>query len=226
RVVHRRRQGRGGGGLAGAVLEPDAVVGQDVLRVGQHVHQVRDGRALVAGHVGHARLEQRLRHREDAFAAKHLAGAERQLLHFLDERAFRHHCLRGTGHLLPFRSIYTGIYEKSCIPPVWKYPYLRGGPAAATIAPMNKRETAEAVHFVDDYLPALLAQASQLISGEFHRIAKAKGFTVSEWRVLASLAGNEPMGIGRLAEVTVTKQPTVTRARDRREVREPCAGMS
>ena len=82
---------------------------------------------------------------------------------------------------------------------------------------MNKRETAEAVHFVDDYLPALLAQASQLISGEFHRIAK--GFTVSEWRVLASLAGNEPMSIGRLAEVTVTKQPTVTRVLDRMEAR-------
>ena len=49
--------------------------------------------------------------------------------------------------------------------------------------------------FVDDYLPALLAQASHLISGEFHRIVTAKGFTVSEWRVLASLAGAEPMSI-------------------------------
>ncbi len=78
---------------------------------------------------------------------------------------------------------------------------------------------AETVHFVDDYLPALLAQASHLISGEFHRIAKSKGFTVSEWRVLATLAGNEPMSIGRLAELSVSKQPTVTRLLDRMEAR-------
>ena len=84
---------------------------------------------------------------------------------------------------------------------------------------MTKTETAEAPHFVDDYLPALLARASHLISGEFHRIAKAKGFTVSEWRVLASLAGNEPMSIGRLAKIAVTKQPTVTRVLDRMEAR-------
>jgi len=84
---------------------------------------------------------------------------------------------------------------------------------------MSKADAGETVHFVDDYLPALLAQASHLISGEFHRVAKAKGFTVSEWRVLASLAGNEPMSIGRLAEITVTKQPTVTRVLDRMEAR-------
>ncbi len=76
-----------------------------------------------------------------------------------------------------------------------------------------------AVHFVDDYLPALLAQASHLISGEFHRVARAKGFTVSEWRVLATLAGNEPMSIGRLAQLSVSKQPTVTRLLDRMEAR-------
>ena len=84
---------------------------------------------------------------------------------------------------------------------------------------MRKADTDEAVHFVDDYLPALLAQASQLISGEFHRIAKAKGFTVSEWRVLATLAGNEPMSIGRLAQITTIKQPTVTRLLDRMETK-------
>jgi DNA-binding MarR family transcriptional regulator len=83
--------------------------------------------------------------------------------------------------------------------------------------PMNP--PAAPPRFVDDYLPALLAQASQLISGEFHRIAKARGFTVSEWRVLASLAGGEPMSIGRLAVVSVSKQPTVTRVLDRMEAR-------
>jgi DNA-binding MarR family transcriptional regulator len=84
---------------------------------------------------------------------------------------------------------------------------------------MSKTTTAEAVRFVDDYLPALLAQASQLISGEFHAIVKAEGFTVSEWRLLATLAGSEPMSIGHLAQLAVTKQPTATRVLDRMEAR-------
>jgi DNA-binding MarR family transcriptional regulator len=85
---------------------------------------------------------------------------------------------------------------------------------------MNKRRSADAqraAHFVDDYLPALLTQASHLISGEFHRVVNAKGLAVSEWRVLATLAGGEPMSIGRLAAITVMKQPTVTRLLDRME---------
>lgn len=73
--------------------------------------------------------------------------------------------------------------------------------------------------FVDDYLPALLAQASHLISGEFHRIVTAKGFTVSEWRVLASLAGGKAISIGELASVSTMKQPTVTRILDRMEAK-------
>ncbi|HUG24521.1 MarR family winged helix-turn-helix transcriptional regulator [Piscinibacter sp.] len=73
----------------------------------------------------------------------------------------------------------------------------------------------DSAHFVDDYLPALLAQASQLISGEFHLVVRSNGFSVSEWRVLATLAGNEPLSIGRLAQITTIKQPTVTRLLDR-----------
>jgi DNA-binding MarR family transcriptional regulator len=84
---------------------------------------------------------------------------------------------------------------------------------------MSKKDMGETPHFVDDYLPALLAQATQLISGEFHRVVKAKGVTVSEWRVLASLAGGKPLSIGALAQVTVTKQPTLTRVLDRMEAR-------
>jgi DNA-binding MarR family transcriptional regulator len=78
---------------------------------------------------------------------------------------------------------------------------------------------AEERRFVDDYLPALLAQASQLISSEFHRVARQHGFSVSEWRVMASLAGGKAISIGQLAQVTVTKQPTVTRLLDRMEAR-------
>ena len=82
-----------------------------------------------------------------------------------------------------------------------------------------RRARRETRHFVDDYLPALLAQASRLISGEFHLVVTSQGFTVSEWRVLASLAGSEPVNIGQLAQITTMKQPTVTRVLDRMQSR-------
>ena len=87
-------------------------------------------------------------------------------------------------------------------------------PAAGPGTVMDEA-TGNGHRFVDDYLPALLAQASQLISSEFHEVARQHGFSVSEWRVMASLAGGVPISIGQLAQVTVTKQPTVTRLLDR-----------
>lgn len=78
----------------------------------------------------------------------------------------------------------------------------------------------EVTRFVDNYLAALLAQASHLISSEFHEVVRAHGLSVSEWRVLASLAGGEPISIGQLAQVAVLKQPTVTRMLDRMEARQ------
>jgi DNA-binding MarR family transcriptional regulator len=96
----------------------------------------------------------------------------------------------------------------------------RSAPAAhGTIAPMPTKARREERHFVDDYLPALLAQASRLISGEFHLVVTSHGVTVSEWRVLASLAGSEPINIGQLAQITTMKQPTVTRVLDRMQAR-------
>lgn len=71
--------------------------------------------------------------------------------------------------------------------------------------------------FVDDYLPALLAQASLLISGEFHEVVRQHGLATSEWRVLASLADGRAVSTGRLAQLVLGKQPTVTRQLDRME---------
>jgi DNA-binding MarR family transcriptional regulator len=71
--------------------------------------------------------------------------------------------------------------------------------------------------FVDDYTPALLAQVSQLISGEFHVIVQASGFEISDWRVLSTLSDGKAISIGDLAQASVTKQPTVTRLLDRME---------
>jgi DNA-binding MarR family transcriptional regulator len=76
---------------------------------------------------------------------------------------------------------------------------------------------AETGQFVDGYLPALLAQAHDLVSGEFHAVAAEHGIAPSEWRVLATLASGVPMSIGRLAQIVVMKQPTVTRLLDRME---------
>ena len=56
-----------------------------VAGLDHHVQQVRHRRALVAAHVGDARLQQRLRDREDALAAKHLPGGHPQLLDFARE---------------------------------------------------------------------------------------------------------------------------------------------
>ena len=75
----------------------DAELVHHVLGVGEHVHEMRDRRALIAADIGDAGLEQRFRDRENALAAKDLAGAEPQVLNFALEGPFRH-------RLAPFRS--------------------------------------------------------------------------------------------------------------------------
>jgi DNA-binding MarR family transcriptional regulator len=87
-------------------------------------------------------------------------------------------------------------------------------PSAVNLPRSNKPKQSA---FVDSYTPALLAQVSQLISGEFHVIVQANGFEISDWRVLSTLSDGKPISIGRLAQVSVTKQPTVTRLLDRME---------
>lgn len=69
--------------------------------------------------------------------------------------------------------------------------------------------------FVRHYLAALLAQASALISAEFHEVVRRHGLSVAEWRVLASLSDGEAVSTGRLAQLVLGKQPTVTRQIDR-----------
>ena len=103
--------------------------------------------------------------------------------------------------------------------------FIRGFPGVcsrdnADMTTRKKRAACDTpMPFIEDYLPALMAQAQSLISQEFHEIVRQRGFTVSEWRVLASLAGSGPVPIGRLAQFVVMKQPTVTRVLDRQEAR-------
>lgn len=65
--------------------------------------------------------------------------------------------------------------------------------------------------FVEDYLAYLLARASHLISSEFHAVVEASGLSLLEWRVMASLSGKVALSIGELADIVLTKQPTVTK---------------
>jgi DNA-binding MarR family transcriptional regulator len=87
--------------------------------------------------------------------------------------------------------------------------------APATVTPAADAAPSAEHPFVDDYLPALLALASQLISSEFHAVVRSHGFSVSEWRVLASLAGFDSISTGQLAQISLMKQPTLTRLLDR-----------
>ncbi len=90
RIVDGSGERGGGGGFGSAVLEVDAEFFEDVVGVGEDVHQVRDGRALIAGDVGNAGLQQRLGDGENAFAAKFLAFAEVKFLDFFFEEPLRH----------------------------------------------------------------------------------------------------------------------------------------
>ncbi len=54
----------------------------DILGIGQHVHEMRDRRALIAADIGHARLQQGLGDGEDAFASENVAFLELQVFDF------------------------------------------------------------------------------------------------------------------------------------------------
>ena len=56
---------------------------QDLVGVGQHIHQVRDRRTLVARHIRHARLQQGLGDGQNALAVELVAIAQAQFLHLL-----------------------------------------------------------------------------------------------------------------------------------------------
>ena len=88
RIIDRGAEHGRGGGLVGAGLDMHAEIGKQILGIHHDVEQMRHRRALVAAHIAHARLQQRLGDREDAFAAKRLAVAEAERIHFLLKRAF------------------------------------------------------------------------------------------------------------------------------------------
>lgn len=103
-------------------------------------------------------------------------------------------------------------------------PMTRRTKARPQVRPRNRglavdAATPRALGFVDTYLAALLARASLLISGEFHRVVRLHGLSVPEWRVLASLSDGVAVSTGRLAQLVLAKQPALTRQLDRMQRR-------
>ena len=58
---------------------------EDFLRVGQHIHQMADRRALIAADITDAALQQRLGDGENPLAGEFLAAAQFEFLDFLGE---------------------------------------------------------------------------------------------------------------------------------------------
>ncbi len=65
--------------------------------------------------------------------------------------------------------------------------------------------------FVDGYLSYLLAAASERVSREFHRQLRPYGFSVANWRVLATLSDGDSLSVGALARIVLFQQPTLTK---------------
>jgi hypothetical protein len=63
---------------------------QYLARIGENVHQVRDGRALIAADVGHTGLQKGLGNSKYGLALEHLAGSEPERLNFARERPLCH----------------------------------------------------------------------------------------------------------------------------------------
>src|SRR3546814_15195779 len=82
RIIDRSREHRGGGCFRGACLDVDIEAFEKGVRVGEHIHEVADRRALVAADVGDPRLEQSLRPREDTYPRKNLTAPGASLLYF------------------------------------------------------------------------------------------------------------------------------------------------
>lgn len=65
--------------------------------------------------------------------------------------------------------------------------------------------------FLDHYLPFLLVRADMLLSRPFLAALGDLGFSVAEWRILATLYDGEERAVGELAELVLLPQPTVSR---------------
>ena len=64
------------------------------VRIREHIHQMRDRRALITADIGNARLQQGFGNGEDAFASEGVAFSKPEILDFASKRPFSHCALQ------------------------------------------------------------------------------------------------------------------------------------
>jgi len=101
------------------------------------------------------------------------------------------------------------------IPFFWCILLMTKGTQVAESGAQNARP--EPARFVHRYLASVLALASHRISAEFHVEVRKAGLSVTEWRILGSLMEAEGETVGDLAELAITKQPTLSKVLPRLE---------
>jgi DNA-binding MarR family transcriptional regulator len=70
---------------------------------------------------------------------------------------------------------------------------------------------------LEDYVLYNLVRLSSTYAVQMDSALKARGLSMTEWRVLSLLKDKNPSTVGELARRSVTKLPTVTRMLDRME---------
>ena len=130
RIDYRRRQSRCRGGLIGTGLEMNPKLGQDIGRVGQHVHRWEIGAPLIVGEIADPVFQQRLGDRWDALTAELRAGTHAELLHVAGKGTFGH---RYPASLRTTRRLANPKGRKSNCPQiaVWPPSSQRGAPTGA-----------------------------------------------------------------------------------------------
>jgi DNA-binding MarR family transcriptional regulator len=69
----------------------------------------------------------------------------------------------------------------------------------------------------EERLIDLLARANHVLAEGFHAQVRARGLSVTEWRVLAALAERDGVPMMDLGQKVLFKQPTLTKVIDRME---------
>ena len=78
------------------------------------------------------------------------------------------------------------------------------------LAKINQEINKETL-IIDEFLPYLLAQASNLVSRQIDEIAAAERMSRNECKVLLTLIDNEGVSLNELADLMIIKQPTLSR---------------
>jgi len=83
--MHRRGQHRRSSSLRGVGLETNAKLGHQLFCVGQNIHQMRNGRALIPADIPNTTLKQCFGYGQNAFARENIAFALSKVLYFCNE---------------------------------------------------------------------------------------------------------------------------------------------